>query len=603
VRRFVLAALLATACASPLAQSAPAVATIDRAEIAVTGAHLVGAREVDWQPVQLPDAWFRRSLEPGSTVWYRMRFEVTAPEHYSYSLYIPRVVASYVEVYLNDSLLGRHEVYSAPQRPIVPLYALLPASRLRQGENELLLRVTGSPLWFHGVTSAQVGPSREMGSNAARWRLLQGDVISIFALAFGLVGVLALACWAVERSEELLWYGAILIAYMAVTAAWYLTLPLAVSGWMLALIYLRYAGLITPFAILQLRLAGWRLPWLEWTLWLVLAAGALGIGLSTWKWKPHLWLWFGLFYSVLPLLALGVLARPRADLRRFSRVALALAAVVAAGFSLHDWAVRSGLLSFDRAWLAHYVPPFFLLAGGAVIFERFLAATRRQRELTAELETRVAQKTREIEAAHTQMRVADEERALARERRRIMADMHDGLGARLVGLLSQVQSGKVDAHELEEGLTAALEELRTTIDSLQPVEGDLGVVLGNVRHRMRSVFDTAGLELGWRVGELPRMNDLTPARNLAIQRILLELFANVLKHSGARKVDVTTLADAGKASIVIEDDGCGFDVGSRRNGRGLANLEQRAREAGGSLVIESEPGRGTRATLALPAVA
>jgi signal transduction histidine kinase len=597
----VLSTLLTFVSAWSIAQVAPAVVTIDRAEIAVTPANLVNTNYLGWQPVQLPDPWFRRNLAPGSTVWYRMRFELHAPEGNSYSLYIPRVVAGNVEVYLNDSLLGRHEVYAPSQRPIVPLYALLPASRLHDGENELLLRVTGNPLWFHGITRAQVGPSRELGMAATRWRMLQTDVISFFAMAFGLVGVLSLACWAVDRSEELLWYGAILIAYMVVTAAWYLTLPLRVSGWLLALAYLRYAGLVTPFAILQLRLAGWRLPWLEWALWAVLASGALSLGLAGWPWRPHLWLWFGLFYSVLPLLALAVLAQPRADLRRFSRVALALAAVVAAGFSLHDWAVRIGLLSFDRAWLAQYVPPFFLLAGGAVIFERFLAGARRQREMTAELETRVAQKTREIETAHVQMRAADEERALARERRRIMADMHDGLGARLVGLLSQVQSGRAEPRELEEGLAAALEDLRTNIDSLQPVEGDLGVVLGNVRHRMRSVFGNAGVELGWRVGELPRMDDLTPARNLAIQRILLELFTNVLKHSGARRVDVSTQAGAGKASIVIEDDGRGFDVGSRRNGRGLTNLEQRAREAGGTLLIESEPGRGTRATLALPA--
>jgi signal transduction histidine kinase len=77
----------------------------------------------------------------------------------------------------------------------------------------------------------------------------------------------------------------------------------------------------------------------------------------------------------------------------------------------------------------------------------------------------------------------------------------------------------------------------------------------------------------------------------------------VLKHSGARKVDVSTQANEGRASIVIEDDGRGFDIGSRRNGRGLANLQQRATEAGGTLLIDSEPGRGTRATLALPAAA
>lgn len=587
-------------CAGALAHEAGGIATIDRAELSLIREDTFTAHILGRQPVQLPDPWFKRDFSRGTTVWYGLRFDMHAGGEHSHSVYIPRIAASRIEVYLNGSLLGRHEDYTALGRNLNPLYALLPRDRLRQGENVLAVRMTGTPLWFHGISRAYVGPSREMGTRAARWRLLQGDVISVFALAFGLVGVLTLACWSIERSEELLWYGAILIAYLAITIAWYLSLRYPITGWTLAIIFLRYAGLVTPFAILQLRLAGYRLPWLEWALWAILASGVLGLGLAYWSVRPHLWLWYGLFYAVLPLLALAVLARPRADLKTFSRFALALAAVVATAFSLHDHAVRAGLLDFERAWLQHYVPPFFLLAGGAVIFERFLAATRRQRELTMELEARVAQKTREMEAAHAQMRATDEERALVRERRRIMADMHDGLGARLVGLLSQVQSGKADARQIEEGLTAALEELRTTIDSLQPVEGDLGVVLGNVRHRMRTVFDTAGVELGWRVGELPRMDDLTPARNLAIQRILLELFTNVLKHSGARKVDVSTRAGAGRASIVIEDDGRGFVVGSPVNGHGLRNLQERAREAGGTLLIESSPGRGTRATLALP---
>ena len=70
-----------------------------------------------------------------------------------------------------------------------------------------------------------------------------------------------------------------------------------------------------------------------------------------------------------------------------------------------------------------------------------------------------------------------------------------------------------------------------------------------------------------------------------------------------KAVEVSTLAGAGRASIVIQDDGRGFVVGSPVNGHGLRNLQQRAREAGGSLAIESAPGQGTRATLALPASA
>jgi hypothetical protein len=601
VRHVLACVALALALESAVAQGTGGVITIDRADIAIIRLNPVEVHYQGWETVPLPDPWFRRDMQPGTTLWYRMRFRAQEGWVVGQALYIPRIISSRVDVYLNGALLGLHEDYAPRGRNLVPLYALLPRSILRVGENELLLRVRGSPLWFHGISRVYVGPTREVGPAAARWRTLQGDVIPVFAIAFGLAGLLSIAFWSVERSEELLWYGAILIGHFAATVLWYVSLASPVTGWTLTPIFLRYAGLVTPFAILQLRLAGWRLPWIERILWMILAGGVLALGYATPRMLPSVWLGLSSFYSLVPLLALAVLVRPRSDLRRFSRWVLAFPALIAVGFSLHDWLVRSGVLDFEQPWLTHYIPPLFLVAGGVVIFERFLAATRHQRELAVELEARVAEKTRQIEAAHAQMRAADEERALLRERRRIMADMHDGLGARLVGLLSQVQSGRASSQQLEEGLTAALEELRTTIDSLQPVEGDLGVVLGNVRHRMRTVFDTAGVELGWRVGELPRMDDLTPARNLAIQRILLEVFTNVLKHSGARKVEVSTRAGAGKASIVIEDDGRGFVVGSPVNGHGLRNLQERAREAGGSLVIESAPGQGTRATLALPA--
>jgi len=135
---------------------------------------------------------------------------------------------------------------------------------------------------------------------------------------------------------------------------------------------------------------------------------------------------------------------------------------------------------------------------------------------------------------------------------------------------------------------------------VQPVEGDLGVVLGNVRHRMRSVFGATGVTLDWRVAELPRMEGLTPARVLAIQRLLLEVFSNVLKHSGAKTVRVSAVRTDGSAQIAIEDDGRGFESRECTGGRGLANLSTRAGEAGGSLDISSVPSEGTRVTLTLP---
>lgn len=59
---------------------------------------------------------------------------------------------------------------------------------------------------------------------------------------------------------------------------------------------------------------------------------------------------------------------------------------------------------------------------------------------------------------------------------------------------------------------------------------DMHDVLGNVRHRTRSVFGATSITLDWQLAQLPRMENLTPARVLAIQRLLLEVFSNVRKH-------------------------------------------------------------------------
>jgi hypothetical protein len=71
-----------------------------------------------------------------------------------------------------------------------------------------------------------------------------------------------------------------------------------------------------------------------------------------------------------------------------------------------------------------------------------------------------------------------------------MADMHDGLGSSLLSLLGMIQSSTGERVAIERRAHEALLELRLTVDSLGPVDGDLGVVLGNVCHRMREPHDS-----------------------------------------------------------------------------------------------------------------
>jgi signal transduction histidine kinase len=364
----------------------------------------------------------------------------------------------------------------------------------------------------------------------------------------------------------------------------------------LATLFVRYHGYLVPLLIVHLRLAGKRIVWLEAALWLTLLAATYQVLQGT----VSAWTDWGLAFSVVPgLLAIALLLSPR--LRRKSAVRMMVVADLAACLlPLHDWASRLGILAFDNPFLTYYAPAFVIAAAAVPILESFREAARNRERDRLELERRVAEKTREIEASHDLLRRAQREQALAEERRRIMADMHDGLGARLVALLSVAQSGRAKHGEISDGIAAALDELRLTVDSALPVEGDVSVVLGRVRHRMRSVFERAGVQLNWNVAELPRMHDLTPERVLAIQRLFLETFSNAIRHSGARTVSVFTLRVPGAVRIVIEDDGRGFDPANESAGRGLGNLQLRASQAGGTLAVESQAGKGTRVTLSLP---
>jgi signal transduction histidine kinase len=135
------------------------------------------------------------------------------------------------------------------------------------------------------------------------------------------------------------------------------------------------------------------------------------------------------------------------------------------------------------------------------------------------------------------------------------------------------------------------------VDSAEPVDGELNLVLSNVRHRMGSGIELSGIDLRWQAEELPRIAKLTARDALAIKLILMEALSNVIHHSKANSAVLTAHYDAAGAAVVItlEDDGCGFDPAIAASGRGIANMNKRIRgiSIGGKLTIQSSPGRGT----------
>ena len=186
------------------------------------------------------------------------------------------------------------------------------------------------------------------------------------------------------------------------------------------------------------------------------------------------------------------------------------------------------------------------------------------------------------------------------ERQRILGDMHDGVGSQLIGLMIQVRAKKINDDRLLASLGACLDDLKLILDSLDPGDGSADVALAELRARVGPRFEAAGIDLAWKQ-DGPSL-DLPAEQLLQLLRALQEMTSNALRHSGARRVQVslaTSPDDAGQCIIEVRDDGIGFDVGQRRSGRGLASLHQRARRLGGSVCFD-DARPGTVVTMIFP---
>jgi len=588
--------------------AAAAQAQDDTVQVIESGEFLLGdARrpppdDAPWKPVQLPDNWFL--THPGDTQvgWYRLSFTVSETARRNFTIHLARNSARRMDFYVNGVRQGGSRGHGDPgaRNWAPPIASFLSRQHLRPGTNVLHIRVVAVPELRQGLTRVKVAEGRSGRPLYELRYATQVTTFFMFGAAALLCALLAAAFWLRERSDTtLLWFALTAFAWSVAAFPWlhgaftpreFFHGPLAFM--------LRFAYAV-PMLVLCLRVAGKRWPLPEAALW---GFTLVGLGL-TWllgeERQGSVITYWSITYLGALFALLGVLIRSQQD-RRGGASWLLAALVVAVALNAHDLAWWLGWIDYDSYQLAHFHIPLVLFAIGATIVERHFAAVDAVERAKVELEGRVAEKAREIEASYARIQQAENERALGRERQRIMADMHDGLGSTLVGLLGSVQSGKPSLEEVERRLLDALQELRLAVDSLEPMDGDLGVVLGNVRHRMRAAIEDSGVKFHWQVGELPHVSYLTPRAILAVQRIILEALTNALRHSQARAVTVSAQAEGGWLRIQVADDGVGFNKPGASGGRGLDNLRRRAADLGGRLDIQSAQGAGASVILHLP---
>ncbi|MCL4697771.1 MAG: sensor histidine kinase, partial [Burkholderiaceae bacterium] len=190
------------------------------------------------------------------------------------------------------------------------------------------------------------------------------------------------------------------------------------------------------------------------------------------------------------------------------------------------------------------------------------------------------------------------EQVAERERKRIAADLHDDLGAKLLTIVHTSESDRISTLARE-----ALEEMRLSVRGLTGRPVRLADAMGDWRAETVARLNQAGIEGEWKSpDEAPQM--LSSRAYVQCTRILREATSNIIKHSGASHCSITCATADGDFQLVIQDNGDGIaqqDVDARLDkGHGLASMKNRAKQLQGQCLVESGPGYGTVIRLTLP---
>lgn len=263
-----------------------------------------------------------------------------------------------------------------------------------------------------------------------------------------------------------------------------------------------------------------------------------------------------------------------------------------------------------------------ILCRGRVLGNLYVTEKEGAREFSADDEETLVRFATQAALAITNARLHQQVQTLSiiEERERIAREMHDGL-AQILGyvntkaqaaqeLLDRGQTDRAAAqiNQLAEAARSAYADVRETILGLRTSSVPDRPLVDALREYVERWEEQSGVaaELATTASN-GLVHTLPAAAEVQLLRIVQEALTNVRKHAGASHVAVRLTEANGWVQATVEDDGVGFDqsaLGRAAPARfGLGTMRERAEIVGGTLAIDSAPGRGTRVTVCLPTTA
>ena len=198
-------------------------------------------------------------------------------------------------------------------------------------------------------------------------------------------------------------------------------------------------------------------------------------------------------------------------------------------------------------------------------------------------------------------------RAIVEDRDRIARDLHDSVIQDLfaIGLSLQSTSTRVEDEAVSSVLDRSVDQLHDVVETLRRyiyqlksadgLRETLSQQLFALAERMGAVYPT---QVNVDLHEDLDLVDVAIAEEVV--KLATEILSNALRHSRAEELTLRGRARDGQLSLLVRDDGQGFDPDHVRQGMGLLNMKVRVRRLGGDLSIETAPGSGTTVAIRLP---
>ena len=598
-----------------LAMLAPAQAAtlvLDEAQVVTAGPK----QTPDWAKaatVPLPDDWARTWPRQSGERWYRLALPIPAlPPVVNpvrlHGLYIERA-CNVLAVYVNGHLMhegGRFQP-SASRNCHRPQLVALPSAMLRQGNNLIELRVKGhawQEVTSHqragGLSAVQFGPYDALEARHDRRSILAVQLPGVLVGSLLLMGgFMFMIGWFNRAQSYQAYFGALMVGW----ALWLARLlvsdpplppPVVEAGLAVLMGFITLAGVQ-----FLLRYAGERMKWLDRALPAQCGVMALSLVVAApTHLHPVALVWYALLSAQLVLAAGHYLGTTRRrDSPEFWPMA-GLIGLVALALALESLGSLLGLRQ-SVALAAQMLPALAFILLGLRLVQQFGRAYLSSEQSRAELEVRIREATAQIERNFAQLAELKVEQVTLRERKRIAADLHDDLGAKLLTIVHTSDNERISTLARE-----ALEEMRLSVRGLTGKPVKLVDALGDWRAEVVSRLNQSGVQSDWQSpGDEDLPMTLSSRAYVQTTRILREAVSNIIKHSGASYCAVRCSIAAGDFQCVIQDNGRGISAeleGRLDKGHGMASMKGRAKQLQGQCLVESSPGYGTVIRLTLP---